>query len=60
MTVFMNCIRVFVERKRLDWFLPIGALIWLVAGYFWGLFMWKWLEGLHRGPTSKPLSLFGN
>jgi hypothetical protein len=61
MILFMNCARVFLDHKRLDWtYVMIGGLIFPLAGYFWGLWMWRWCEEHFHGPTNKPPSIIAN
>ena len=42
MFVLTNATSVFVRHKKLDWwFLPISLVIWLTAGYGFGVWMWR-------------------
>jgi hypothetical protein len=59
MIIFMTCATVFYEHKNLDWPLVIlGVLVWPLAGYSWGLWMWRWIDEQYHGPMNKPPSIF--
>jgi hypothetical protein len=61
MVVFMTSATAFVEHKRLDWlYLLINVLLWPLAGYIWGLWMWRWLDEQFHGPTNRPPSIIRN
>jgi len=61
MILFMSCGTLLLDHKRLDWaYVLISVLIWPLAGYFWGLWMWRWCEKHFHGPTNKPPSIIAN
>jgi hypothetical protein len=60
MFIFMTCMSFFVDHKKPDLFLPISALFWLLAGYPFGLWLWRWCEERYHSPTNKPPSIISN
>ncbi len=61
MIIFMACARMLFERERLD--LPwvfISLVIWPIAGYFFGLRLWRSLDEKFDGRTGTPPSIIAN
>jgi hypothetical protein len=60
MFIVTNCTNVFIHHQKLDWFLPINAAFWVLAGYFWGLWMWRRFDEKFHGPANQPPSITRN
>jgi hypothetical protein len=59
MFVAMTCSDVFIRHHKLVWpVVIVGLFFWLIAGYGWGLYMWRRFEERFHGPTNSPPSIF--
>ncbi len=61
MFIFITCLDVFDHHYKLDWPLVfVSLIVWPLAGYGWGMWMWNWCEEHFHGPTNKPPSIIAN
>ncbi|HUX27832.1 MAG TPA: hypothetical protein VMV39_03555 [Terracidiphilus sp.] len=57
MYLFMVCARVFVSHERLAWPYMLISCGWFVAGYFWGIWIWRWYDDEFHGAENRSASI---
>jgi hypothetical protein len=60
MFVIMTCIDIFVDHYRILSTILVGLVVWPLAGFGFGLWMWRSSEKQFDGPPNKPPSIIGN